>query len=234
MALVEALTAWAPQAAEALPAWVASGEVKPPWAMQLTAGYCCLSTLAAMASRLGVQPGTAFRIAAACQLVFGVGQSSIAIATNRAEADAATRQQPSEPTLGLLAALSAVQLQAVASCVTLLRRDQWANAAAAFARSTAKPAALVPWLVKVSRAVLALRGWVMQFRGIQGTRVLRRSTRLPGAVCAMLVPCGQTALPPPKAAVPLSKTAVPPPCLTPLPRPPICSSTACCRRQCHP
>ncbi|KAI7839791.1 hypothetical protein COHA_006590 [Chlorella ohadii] len=77
LALAQALTAWAPQAAGALEAWIGNLDTQPVVLVPLTTACNCLAAIANMATRLGVQPGAAFRIAAACQLVFGAGRLSV-------------------------------------------------------------------------------------------------------------------------------------------------------------
>ena len=93
LALAQALTAWAPQAAGALEAWIGNLDTQPVVLVPLTTACNCLAAIANMATRLGVQPGAAFRIAAACQLVFGAGRLSVVGMMAKLEA-AETAGQP--------------------------------------------------------------------------------------------------------------------------------------------
>ncbi|PRW60531.1 hypothetical protein C2E21_1213 [Chlorella sorokiniana] len=158
MALAQALLAWAPQAAGAPAALLASSDGRPPLVLQFCAGCHSLVVLTTIASQLATQPSTAFRIAAACQLVFDAGRRITPAIAAEVEADAAAGRQIDAGRLGMLKSLAAQQLEAVSGCARLLLSDGQEQVAAAFARSTARPAVLVPWLQEVSRAVLALRG----------------------------------------------------------------------------
>lgn len=168
IALAQALTAWAPQAAAALSAGLANPGMQPPWVVQFIGGCSCLTALAALARGLGVQPAAAFRIAAACQMVFHVGRISTAAMEARVRGQAAAGLPTHAPLLEGLDALIEGQLEAARSVVHLLQQDGCTSVAAAFARSTAKPAVLVPWLVQISHAMLALRGWLQHQQDTQG------------------------------------------------------------------
>ncbi|PRW60330.1 hypothetical protein C2E21_1211 [Chlorella sorokiniana] len=122
VALAQALLDWAPMAVHALPTLLVGWEARPPWLLQFAAGCTSLAALSDLVWHLEVQRRTAFHIAAACQLVFGLGRR-------------------------------AMGLHAVAAVTRALRRRGQGNAKAAFARSTARPAVLLPWLMVVLRAV---------------------------------------------------------------------------------
>lgn len=158
LTLAQALVAWAPGAAQRLAGWLAAPSSQRSMVAPFLAGCDCLSAMATLASRLDVQPGAAFRIAAACQLVFGVGRIITPVLAAQVEITAAAGQQPHPAPLGLLATVCALQLEAVGRWARALLLHDAAHTAAAFARSTARPAALLPWLAAVMRGVLALRG----------------------------------------------------------------------------
>ena len=159
LSLSQALVQWSGRAAEGLAALLVGPAGRPPWLLQFTAGCCSITALVSLAKRLGagMQPGTAYRIAAACQLVFDTGRHCIAIITAEIEADVAAGGPPDQVTLGLLASLAAYQLEAVVGCMLLLQQDRQTTVGAAFARSTARPAVLLPWLAAIARAVLVLK-----------------------------------------------------------------------------
>ena len=112
----------------------------------LTGAHMLINDLLAL--RLSSQ--TAFKMAAACGLVFGPGAALV-------EAPSAPGQlAASSSNVGHATELLYSQLAAVAGTVTtVLGPEQQRRAAAAFAASTGKPAALVPWLVGLCRALLA-------------------------------------------------------------------------------
>lgn len=159
LALAQALLAWAPQAAEAPPALLVSPDGRPPLVLQFCSGCNSVCVLANLADRLRMQPAAAFRIAAACQMVFDVGRRITPVIAAAVESDAAAGQHADPVMLGMLNTLSVQQLDAVVGCLRLLFPGRLRAVEAAFVRSTARPAVLVPWLAEVSRAVLALRDW---------------------------------------------------------------------------
>lgn len=108
-----------------------------PLLLQLSAGCRVLADLSRLA-KLSMQSDTAFRTAAACQLVFVAGRRATAGIAAQLEAAAAVRVQLPD-VRALLHLLCTLQLRAVVNCTDML--SAWpAAAAAAFARSTAKPA----------------------------------------------------------------------------------------------
>lgn len=82
-------------------------------------------------------------------MVFDVGRRVTAALAAQTEAVVAAGQRPRADALYTLLALSLMQVEAVAESAYLLHPKQPGSAAAAFARSTAKPAALLPWLAAV-------------------------------------------------------------------------------------
>lgn len=153
LALAQALLAWSPEAAEALPALLASPDVRPPWLLRFSGGCYSLVALASLALQLRMQPATAFRITTACQLVFDVGRLSTSVIAADIEAGAAAGRQALAEFVSLLMTL---QLEAVMACSKLMQQatrtnlEAAANVETAFARSTARPAVLVPWLAAMS------------------------------------------------------------------------------------
>lgn len=126
-----------------------------PWLVQFAAGLTSLSTLVVLAGKLDVPPdaSAAFRIAAACQLVFSVGRHATEVLTAELQAAPALGRWPLAASRHLLAGLCFLQLQTAANCVSLLRPVAPVPATAAFARSIARPAVLVPWLADVAGAL---------------------------------------------------------------------------------
>lgn len=155
LALAQALFSWATPAAEAMGASPGQAEACLPWLVQFAAGLTCLSTLVVLACTLNVPPdaSAAFRIAAACQLVFSVGQHATAVLTAEIQAAPALGRWPLAASRHLLAGLCFLQLQTAANCMSLLRPVAPVPATAAFARSVARPALLVPWLADVAGAL---------------------------------------------------------------------------------
>lgn len=149
MALAQALVAWAPLAAAGLKALAATPGSRPSWLVQFHAACISLGAAVRLATRHDMQPPAALRIAAACQLVFDVGRRVTAALAAQTEAVVAAGQRPRADALYTLLALSLMQVEAVAESAYLLHPKQPGSAAAAFARSTAKPAALLPWLAAV-------------------------------------------------------------------------------------
>lgn len=183
LALARALLAWSPQAAEALPALLATPGVRLPQLAQFGGGCYSLMALASLAGQLRMQPAAAFRIAATCQLVFDVGRLTTAAIAASVEADAAAGRQADANTLSLLATLTTLQLEAVMACSKLVHEEAHGSVVAAFARSTARPAVLVPWLAAMSRAVLALRGWREEGQDCSGKAGLCASSHYSCTVC---------------------------------------------------
>lgn len=121
----------------------------PPWVLlQLRAGCCTLAACAQLACGAQLQAASAFKIASAFSLIFGPGAALLGLQLDAAE-QATTRRS--------LGPLCDVQLVAVYACTfnTLDSSEQTA-AAAAFASSTAKPAALLPWLLATARTLAAV------------------------------------------------------------------------------
>lgn len=159
LALSQALSEWSAKATEALGALLVGPAARPPWVLQFSAGCCIIAGLVSLAKRpgAGIQPSAAFRIATACQLIFEVGRPITAVVAAEVEADAAAGQPPDEVTLGLLSSLASDQLEAVTGCLSLLQPKAVTTVGAAFARSTARPAVMLPWLAEVARAVRSLK-----------------------------------------------------------------------------
>lgn len=153
VALAQALLAFGPLAAEALPTLLVYPVVRPPMLLQLVSACTTLAALAQLAGAAGVQRRTAFHVAAACQLVFDLGQRTMTVLVAQADQAAALGQPPDRRALAALGFLCISQLTAVAGVLRLLRQQAQGNTQAAFARSTAKPGALLPWLLVVLRAL---------------------------------------------------------------------------------
>lgn len=134
MAVAESLCALAPAAQRAL-----SARSSPRLMHHVTAGAAALLgclNLAAGMPQLSDQ--AAFKLAAACSLIFGPG---LLVLRQCAQLDA------------LMEAVG-TQLSAVTAVVArVLQPSDRPQAARAFASSTAKPAALLPWLAAISQAV---------------------------------------------------------------------------------
>lgn len=148
LTLAQELTSWANKAAATNLAHILPGLVSHiPWLPQLDGACTTLAAMALLASKLDVQSSAAFRIVAACQLVFDVGRRVIAAKTAEVEAAVSAGIQPDQFLLLRLAILSDAQLAAVAGATRLLQQEAHSSAAAAFARSTARPSVLLPWMV---------------------------------------------------------------------------------------
>lgn len=154
IALAQRLVAWAPQAAEVLDAQMADRGTTITWLPQFAGACRCIQAMAKLARAAGVQPSAAFRITAACQLVFDVGR--------RANVVLAANLQPSRPAgwqphfdKVVFSTICHLQLAAVEEMLCLLvLLDESSSAAAAFARSTARPSAMLPWLGSVAQGLL--------------------------------------------------------------------------------
>lgn len=120
----------------------------PALLWQLQAGCFTIAGCSLLGDTLQDLSATAaFKIAAACSLVFGTGAAWFDRVLEHAQAGAEVSLEP-------LVSASTDQLRAVAAAVAgkLLARQP--KAAAAFANSTGKPAMLLPWLRAVSRAAM--------------------------------------------------------------------------------
>lgn len=129
-----------------------SSGTAPPWlVLQVNAGcdviYGC-SQLAAGAAELSA--ATAFKIGAACSLVFGPG----AVLLEKQLQEAVLGAGAAAPVERLRVGLNA-QLGAVVLAHGMYEPLHQLKVHTAFAGSTGKPAALMPWLHKVSRALSA-------------------------------------------------------------------------------
>lgn len=118
---------------------------------QLMAATSALNSCISLA---GLNPSlpspTGVRIAAACSVVLGPGSTLLRQLIRVAEATAAA---PNSLLHAQLGELCTNQLQSVGSAAILLRDHSTPQAAAAFAAGTAKPAALLPWLLAVVQAI---------------------------------------------------------------------------------
>ncbi len=124
----------------------------PPWLLlQVTSACGALKSciiLALCTAQLSSQTG--FKLGAASSLVFGPGR--IALAACAALEPLAAESHDLYNSL-MLANLASRQLQSLVLLVReLLHPSSRPEAAAAFANSTAKPAALLPWLAALSIA----------------------------------------------------------------------------------
>lgn len=130
-----------------------SSGMAPSWVViQFEAGCYALAAcglLARLAEQL--QAASMFKIAAACGLVFGPGtlQLGMLLRTVGPATDPAVTED--------LRAACKAQLTAADQCINLTRQATAPpTLAAAFARSTGKPAALLPWLLAAARALAAV------------------------------------------------------------------------------
>ena len=129
-----------------------SSGTEPPWLpLHLNAGYeaaFACSLLATHAAELSA--ATSFKVAASCSLVFGPGAALLERQLQLHGAMAGGATTPAQLQEGC-----DVQLTAVAWALQMLHPSPRLKAAAAFAGSAGKPAALLPWLRTVSRALVA-------------------------------------------------------------------------------
>ncbi|KAI7842248.1 hypothetical protein COHA_003889 [Chlorella ohadii] len=151
VAVADSVTALEAAASRAL----ASGTA-PRWmGVQVNAGCLALASCAQLA--LGIQQlpaASAFKIGAGCALVFGAGTALIAQPLLAAVGQLDGNAAPAERVL----IMSDAQLAAIAVCLAgLLHPSKQPAAAAAFASSTAKPAALLRWLLLTARTMAAVR-----------------------------------------------------------------------------
>lgn len=124
-----------------------------PWTLnQVMSGCSALNSCVELACRLARVPSqTAFKLGAACSLVFGPGRAALDVCFA-----AATGSHSSPEALGVLADFAANQLASVMLLASMiLEPGRQPQAAAAFASSTARPAALLPWLAALTQAVSA-------------------------------------------------------------------------------
>ncbi len=123
----------------------------PPWMLAQTVSACIVLKncilLARDAPQLSSQ--TAFKLGAASCLVFGPGTAALNMCVA-----AALASHPGPSEMVTVAKLAAVQIDSVVLLMTeLLQPSSRPQAAAAFASSTAKPSALLPWLAALSAAL---------------------------------------------------------------------------------
>lgn len=116
---------------------------------QVDAGCTALAACCRLAQGLKQLPaGAAFKLGAACSLVFGPGRTFLDKALSAAVAD------PSTEAITNLEVTVSTQLAAIEYVVVeLLQSSRQPQAAAAFAGSTAKPASILPWLTSLINAV---------------------------------------------------------------------------------
>lgn len=122
----------------------------PLWLLtQFMAGCTVLACCLTLGDSMTQLSGTAaFKLGAACSLVLGPGRVLLQMSMAAATAD------PAPAKLETLAHATAAQVSAVAGALALLGRpSRQPQALAAFAASTAKPSALLPWLSTVTQAV---------------------------------------------------------------------------------
>ena len=122
-----------------------------PWKLtQVMSGCSALNSCVTLACRLPRLPSqTAFKLGAACSLVFGPGRRAL-----EACLTVAMDSLSSPEAVGLLADVAATQLASVMLLVSEVSEPgRQPQAAAAFAGSTARPSALLPWLAALTRAV---------------------------------------------------------------------------------
>ncbi len=122
----------------------------PQWLIwQVIAGCKALASCAELscsAPQLSAQ--AAYRLGAACSLVLGPGRAVLE------DSIAAAQLMPSYSTYLGFASICRVQVKALAATLTgVLSPEQQPQAAAAFAGSAAKPAALLPLLAALSDAI---------------------------------------------------------------------------------
>lgn len=119
---------------------------------QVMSGCSALNSCVELACRLAHLPSqTAFKLGAACSLVFGPGRAALDVCFA-----AAAGSHSNPEAAGVLAGFAATQLASVMSLVShVLEPGRQPQAAAAFASSTARPSTLLPWLSALTQAVSA-------------------------------------------------------------------------------
>ena len=146
MAVAEAIADLAPAASRMLSS-TGGGSPPPALVLQLHAGchvVACCSVLAGALQELS--PTAAFKISAACSLVFGPCTAWLDGVLSGAQAGAG-------PDMTGLLGVCKDYLQAVGPALGGELLSKQPKAAAAFANSTGKPAALLPWLRAVSQVL---------------------------------------------------------------------------------
>lgn len=154
--VVAAANSLAELAAAAAAALVHPGNAQRWLLWQVDAGCAALAScvlLACYAQRLSGE--VAYRLGAACRLVLGPG---LTVLEHRL---AAAQQQP--PAAAALRITCFWHSQVVTAALEgMLLPERQPQAAAAFASSVANPAALLPWLATLSRAVPFVAGTLGQ------------------------------------------------------------------------
>lgn len=146
VAVAQSLADLAQPALDAL----SSGTVSPWQGSHLAAGIGAISGCSLLAAdAVELSAAATFKVAAACSMVFGPGTALLDMQLQQALADASTAIEAVR-----LRNKCRIQLEAVASVFNMLTHSHHQKAAAAFASSTGKPTALLPWLLTVSRALL--------------------------------------------------------------------------------
>lgn len=153
LAAAEAFVSFSAAAATALGSSGASAQRLPAQGL-IAQMMAATSALTSCLTLVGLIPSltaaAAVRIGAACSLVLGPGCTLLGRLVQAVEAAPSSSQ---EALRGQANSLCACQLEAVTSTTLLLTSNNTAQAATAFAAGTAKPAALVPWLAAVVRAI---------------------------------------------------------------------------------
>lgn len=119
---------------------------------QANAGCSTVNSLMYLAGHVPqLSSQTAFKLGAACGLVFGPGANAL----HYLLAAATDPGHDQEAAAADLMITCGVQLSAVLSAITrVISRSRYPQAAAAFANSTAKPLAILPWVQTLSCALL--------------------------------------------------------------------------------
>lgn len=148
LAVADSLSSLAVAASRAL-----SSGAPPPWlGAQFQAGCRTLAACSNIANKLEhLTAASAFKIAAVCGLVFGPG--TVLLQQMQRETAAAATPTARE----VLSAMCNAQLAAVSFCMDdTLQTPIQPAAVAAFAGSTGKPTALLPWLLAVARVLTTI------------------------------------------------------------------------------
>ena len=123
---------------------------------QLVAAGLAMKACMDLGAQLELASPDAFRLAAAAQLLLQASLPLLPLLT-AVTCSAHQTEAHRQVAVHALAAYCFMTVAAITEvCTALLERPAWADAAAAFAGSTARPAVLLPWLQAVAQALLAL------------------------------------------------------------------------------
>lgn len=149
LALAQSLSDLAPALTEA----IQNGRRLSGLSLQFMAACLAITGMERLARGMTQLPSqAAFAISAACSLIFGPGAALLGALSASQQPDGSASADHGDE-------LYASQLAAALSITTvLLHHDEQPQAAVAFAASTGKPSALMPWLVLLCHALPAVTG----------------------------------------------------------------------------